>query len=249
MKLKLDAQGHAVIQDGKPVYIHDDGSEVPFDAPAAMVKITELNSESKNHRLEAKAAKEKLSAFEGIEDPAAAMKALQTIKNLDDKKLIDAGEVDKVKKAVSEAYEIKLADANKIIGEKDGHIYKLEVSNRFSSSKYINEKTVLPPDIAEATFGRNFKIENGKVVGYLNGNPIYSKQKPGELADFDEALPTMIDAYPAKDRILKGSGASGSGAQQSTGGGNGKVVKLSDFNNMKPVERSTFMANGGAVEE
>lgn len=27
MKLKLDDQGHVVVQDGKPVYVHDDGKE------------------------------------------------------------------------------------------------------------------------------------------------------------------------------------------------------------------------------
>ncbi|MDD1016905.1 hypothetical protein [Pseudomonas rubra] len=27
MKLKLDDQGHVVVQDGKPVYVHDDGKD------------------------------------------------------------------------------------------------------------------------------------------------------------------------------------------------------------------------------
>ena len=31
MKLKIDEQGHAVLQDGKPVYVKDDGAEVAFD--------------------------------------------------------------------------------------------------------------------------------------------------------------------------------------------------------------------------
>ena len=36
MKLKLTKDGHALVKDGKPVYIHDDGREEPFDGPAAM---------------------------------------------------------------------------------------------------------------------------------------------------------------------------------------------------------------------
>lgn len=32
MKLKLDDNGNAVLQDGKPVYVHDDGKEIAFDA-------------------------------------------------------------------------------------------------------------------------------------------------------------------------------------------------------------------------
>ena len=33
MKLKVDDQGHAILADGKPVYIMDDNSERPFDVP------------------------------------------------------------------------------------------------------------------------------------------------------------------------------------------------------------------------
>ena len=38
MKLKLDDNSHVVVFDGKPVYVHDDGKEILFDAPAAMRK-------------------------------------------------------------------------------------------------------------------------------------------------------------------------------------------------------------------
>jgi hypothetical protein len=36
VKLKLTKDGHAVVKNGHPVYVHDDGSEEAFDAPAAM---------------------------------------------------------------------------------------------------------------------------------------------------------------------------------------------------------------------
>ena len=75
MKLKLDEQGNAVLQDGKPVYVHDDGKEIPFDAPAAMQKISGLNTEAKQHREAKGTAEAKLKAFDGIEDAAAALKA------------------------------------------------------------------------------------------------------------------------------------------------------------------------------
>lgn len=35
MKLKLTKDGHAVVKDGKPVYVHASGREEAFDAPAA----------------------------------------------------------------------------------------------------------------------------------------------------------------------------------------------------------------------
>jgi hypothetical protein len=36
MKLKLTKDGHAVVRDGKPVYVHSNGREEAFDAPTAM---------------------------------------------------------------------------------------------------------------------------------------------------------------------------------------------------------------------
>ena len=81
MKLKLDENGHVVVSDGKPVYVHDDGKEIPFDAPAAMQKISGLNAEANQHREAKEAAEAKLKAFDGIEDASAALKALETVKN------------------------------------------------------------------------------------------------------------------------------------------------------------------------
>ena len=48
MKLKLDDPGHAVIQDGKPVFVHDDGKEVAIDVPAMQLRIGQLNEEGKS---------------------------------------------------------------------------------------------------------------------------------------------------------------------------------------------------------
>ncbi|HHL2868178.1 TPA: hypothetical protein ACQ42N_003730, partial [Acinetobacter baumannii] len=101
MKLKtvtIEGKTYAVTNEqGHPVYIHDDGKEVGFDAPRAISKIDELGTEAKNHRLAKEQAEASLKAFEGIDDPAAAKKAIETLKNFDDKKLVDAGEVEKVK--------------------------------------------------------------------------------------------------------------------------------------------------------
>ena len=234
MKLKLDGNGNAILKDGKPVYIKESGEEVAFDAAAATAKISELIGEAKQNRLEAKEAKEKLVAFTDI-DPEAARKALVTVKNLDDKKLIDAGEVDKVKAGLSASYEAKikaLTDENEGLNRQ---IYGLEVSGRFAGSMFLKEKTVIPPDMAEAYFSKNFKKdEKGRWVGHdANGNPIYSTSKPGEPADFEEAISAMVNSHPMKAAILRGSGASGSGAQNNTGSGAGH----SGGNSLKPIDK------------
>ena len=78
MKLKLDANGNVVVENGMPVYVHDDGKEIPFDAAAAMTKITSLNGEAKTHREAKEAAEASLAKFAGISDPT---KVIHTWKN------------------------------------------------------------------------------------------------------------------------------------------------------------------------
>lgn len=226
MKLKIDDAGHVVVQDGKPVYIHDDGKEIPFDAAATVATISRLNGEAKTHREAKEAAQEALKAFEGITDPAAARKAMETVANLDLSKLVDAGKVEEVKAQAKAAFDEQvraMAEAHKpVIAERDALRQELtgeRLGNAFSRSKFIAEKIAVPVDMVQAAFGSAFKIEDGKIVGYQGGNKVFSRVKPGDVADFDEALEIMIDAYPHKDSILKGTGASGTGTNG--GGKNG----------------------------
>jgi len=222
MKLKLDADGHVVVQDGKPVFIHDDGKEVAFDAPGTIQTISRLNAEARSHRERAEAAETKYKPFEGIEDAAAARKALDIVKNLDQKKLIDAGEVETVKAEITKAFQTQLDQATSKAQTLEQALYAEKIGGSFARSPLIvgdKAKLAIPADLVQARFGSAFKIEDGKVVAYdPQGNKIYSRSKPGELADFDEALDVLVDMYPHKDSILKGSGASGGGA----GGGGGQ---------------------------
>lgn len=154
--------------------------------------------------------------FDGIENPEDALKAIETLKNLDQKKLIDAGEVEKVKAEVTKAMQSRIDELQSVVAEKDGILTKELIGGRFARSKFITEKVESPVDMLEAMFEKNFKIEGGRVVAYdSNGNKIYSKERPGELADFDEALEDIIDNYKYKGKILKGSTATGSGASHS----------------------------------
>jgi hypothetical protein len=226
MKLKLDENGNVVVQDGKPVYVHDDGKEIPFDAPAAMSKISALNGEAKTHRERAEAAEKIAKAFEGIEDPEAARKAIQTVANLDAKKLVDAGEIDKVKAEISKAFQAQLEQASGTVKTLEQQLYAEKIGGSFARSKIIAEKLAIPADMVQARFGEAFKIEDGKVVAYdAHGNKLFSRTRPGELADFDEALESLIEQYPHKDHILKSSGASGGGAAGGGQGGGGNKSK------------------------
>lgn len=173
MKLKLNEDGTAVIANGFPVYILDDGSEAPFDA-AASVK--------KGKDLEAALMSEKIAV-------------------------------------------------------------------NFDRSRVIAEKLAIPPDIVRARFSDAFKLEDGKVVAYdQSGNKIFSRTRPGEVADFDEALEVLIDAYPNRESIIKKAAATGG-----NGGGSGnshvgsRTLTRTALAGLAPAAQSAHFKSGGTV--
>jgi hypothetical protein len=260
MKLKLDEKGSVVVQDGKPVYVHDDGKEVAFDAPGTVATITRLNSEAKGHRERAEAAEAKIKPFEGIEDAEAARKALELIKNIDEGKLLSAGKVEEIKSAAKKAAEEQVAAANKAHADEllktkterdklQGDLYSEKIGGSFTRSKLITEKFAIPADMVQARFGQSFKVEDGKIVAYdASGNKIFSRARPGDIADFDEALETLVDQYPYRDQILKGSGASGGGASGGNQGAGGKkTITRAQFSALDPAAQATTAKDANVV--
>lgn len=233
MPFKYTADGQiatAEVNGAKlPVFIHADGKEAPFDADSTLGTISRLNGEAKTHRERAEGAEGKLKAFEGITDPAAALKALSTVKNLNDKQLVDAGEVERVKneavKAVEAQYLPFKAQAEKLQQQLDGHL----IGSAFAGSQFVATKIAAADaasaaQIARGLFGQSLKVEDGKVVAYdASGNRIYSKTRPGELADANEAIETLITNSPLAASILKGANANGGGAGNGGGNGSGKT--------------------------
>jgi hypothetical protein len=244
LKLKLTEDGKAVLSDnGLPIYVRDDGTDVPFDADATIATISRLNGEAKSHREAKEAAEAKLKMFDGIEDAEAARKAVELVKNIDESKLLSAGKVEEIKAAARKAAEEQVAAANKIGTEalkaaetaRDklrSELYGEKIGGSFNRSKLIADKFAIPADMVQARFGQNFKVEDGKIIAYdSTGNKVFSPSKPGEVAEFDEALEVLVNAYPYKDQILKGANNSGSGARSSNGAGGpgGKTMRASDF--------------------
>lgn len=229
LTLKVDAEGRAVIQNGKPVYVKEDGSEIEFDANQAFTKIGQLTGENTAYKQRFTDAESKLKAFEGIDDPAKALDALKTVANLDAKKLVDAGEIEKVKAEISKSFQAKVDEANTKVQTLEQQLYGEMVGGAFARSKYVADKLAIPADMARAFFGGRFVIEEGRVVAKdAHGNKLYSGKQPGELADFDEALEMLVNQYAGKDSILKGTGASGGGAPGSGGSNGGKPMTLTE---------------------
>lgn len=253
MKLKtveIDGTTYAAVQDGKPVFTGDDGKEIAFDAVQTTNTLRTLRGEAQGHREAKEAAERALKAFEGITDPAAALTALQTVANLDSKKLIDAGEVERVKAEIAKGYDAKLAAETERATKLETALYAEKIGGAFARSPLIvgeNARLAIPADLVQSRFGSQFKIEDGNVVAYdTQGQRIYSRGNPSQFAGFDEALEIIIDAYPHKDSILKGTGAAGSGAQGGGGGGGtaAKQMKKSDFDALSAKERAERMKGG-----
>jgi hypothetical protein len=251
VKLKLDDAGHAVLKDEMPVYVHDDGTEAPFDVTKTLDNIKALRGEAQSHRKAKEAAEEKLKGFAGIDDPQKALDALATVAKLDAKKLIDAGQVDTVKAEVNKAWEGKYGELEQRAQALEQQLYGEIVGGAFARSKFISEKLNLPPDLAQKAFGDRFKVEGGKIkaVG-SDGNPVFSKKSPGSEADFEEAIEILVDAYPQKDRILKADNKSGGGAQGHQGGQSGtKTISRTAFEQLDPQQRMEHISKGGTVTD
>src|SRR6202035_1247976 len=92
--VEIDGNTYAEIKDGKPLIVDDDGKTLPFDIAHTRSTISRLNAEAKSWREKTEANDAKLKLFEGIEDPEIAKKAMETIKNLDEGKLVAAGKVE-----------------------------------------------------------------------------------------------------------------------------------------------------------
>lgn len=239
MKLKtvtVDGKTYAEVQDGKPVFIDGD-KETAVDVAHTVATISRLNSEAKTHREAKEAAETKLKAFEGITDADAARKALETVANLDSGQLVTAGKVQEIKDAAAKAAKEQVEAAARQSAERikeleaqtgklTGELFGEKVGGAFSRSKFIADKVAVPSDMIQAMFGQRFKVEDGKVIGYdAAGNKLYSRAKPGEVAEFDEALEMLVDSYSHRDTILKGTGNSGAGSRGDAGtGGSGKTM-------------------------
>lgn len=250
MKLKLDENGHVVVNDGRPVYVQDDGKEVAFDAAGTLQTISRLNGEAKSHRERAEMAETTLKTFEGIDDPAAALAALDTVKNLADKTLVDAGEVEKVRSEAVRALEEKYAPIVQERNDLNNRLNAEKIGGSFSRSKFIAEKMSIPADMVEARFGSNFQVEGDTVTAFDRaGNKIFSAINPGEAAGFDEALGILVEHYPYKDQILKGTGASGGGSGGGNGNTNPNSLTREQFESLSPQEQSDKARSGVQITD
>lgn len=223
------------LTNGNPTYVREDGTEMIIEPTT----IGRLNNEAKSHRERAERAEGSLKAFEGL-DAAAARDALDKIGKIDAKKLIDAGEVDRVREEVGKGYQSQIGERDKTIETLTGELHGLKKTTAFSTSEYIDKNVAMPREILRSHFDNNFRFEDGKMVPYdAHGNKLFSKTRMGEVANFDEAIAQLIEQSPYKDHILKAPEQRGTGNHG--GGGNrggGAVMARAAFDALSPADKA-----------
>ena len=230
---------------GNPIY-EIEGKEVEQDLSILRADLTRANGEAAERRVKIKELTDQLTVFEGI-DPVKAKAAFETVANLDDKKLLDAKQVETMKaqwessfmqnKAASDAaYEAKIVDLTGSLESEKTNIQKMLIQRVFSDSKFLEQTTFDKlRDAAFMMFEKRFVVEQGDNGDYRvvaknsDGTQILSIVRPGQVATMDEAMEHIVMSHPQKDYILKGSQASGSGSQGGAGGGaKGTLQQLQD---------------------
>lgn len=248
-KLVEGGKGIAMNDKGFPVIVdtQKDNEEIPLDAIHLYGKVPDLTNQLKQAKENHTALQTKYKGFDGIEDPAKfldeANKAIETLKNIDEKKLVDAGKVEELKRQAQEALQAQMEiikkDLQGKIDERDGKINDLTgrinnmmIGDKFNNSKFAKEKIVQPITLVRKYFGDRFKVETEESSGemrvvaqYPDGNKVYSKVRIGELADFEEALQLLVEIDPEKDSFLAGAGGAGTGADKNRGPGNKSEIE------------------------
>ncbi len=205
-KYKLTENGNIVIKDGNPVVIGDDEKEFTIDAIGAQAKIDTITAESNDRRKKLGDANTALEVF-GDLDPVIARKAIEDVSGMSDKGKAD---LETQRDAINKGWEAKqTAWATKEV-DLNTQLFDATTGSKFATSAVI-KTLLLPPNIAQATFGKHFNPDGS--ANDAAGNPIYAKENPGKPAGFEEAMTHIIDQYPDKDSIIKASGSGGSNGQ------------------------------------
>lgn len=234
---KMDGDNFAKDDAGNPIWVN--GTQ---ELSVKGDTISGLVAENKRHRGRADDLATKLAKFDGIEDPDAARQALETVKDIDTSKLINAGKLDEVRREVTQQLETRIQTAererNEALQQRDNTL----LDSAFNASEFARERLAVPVEMVRATFGSRFKVEDGKIVAYdANGSVVYSDKNLGEPATFDEALEKTINGYKYKDTILKAPEAGGTGGGGGGGArGKGRTLSRADFEALTPVQQAEF---------
>lgn len=196
MKIKLDADGHAELKDGNPVYVNGDGAEAAVDVAKLTADVANANGQARDRRLEVERLESEAKLFKGV-DPKEAREAIAFRKALGD---IDPTKVEHelaTLKAANAGLTTQVEERDATIVTADATIDKLSLGAKISGSEFIRTKVVAAlqdPALFRAAYGEHLtRDDKGNViVKDATGNTIMSAENPGQPATLDEALPRVV---------------------------------------------------------
>ena len=226
---KNEENGNLIVDDnGNPIWIDETNqTEKSFDYVANRKQISELTEKAHNRKDSIDKINSVLSengvSLEELSDFIKEAKAnKEKVDNL------GKGGTSDVFKPYQEKIEALTTTIEKLKTEQKSYIAKQEddkINSLFLESKYLKENSdaVLCRDI----FKKNFKYEDGKLYGFLNGEKILNDM--GEASDFETCIKKIIDNYPAKDKLLVGTVNGGAGSK-------GSNTTVKDYSNLSFAE-------------
>jgi hypothetical protein len=248
MPWKTNEDGQIEVQDGAPVYLYEDGKEAPINVDALMKNVKSLQDENAKRRIKAKELEDLVKPIQdsGIDNVLdfieRSKKNAELVENLKDKDMLDAQQVEKLKRDavqnVETLYKEKLStienrlkatseEYNKFREVKTRQFQEDKLKSFFDSSDYIREKTNLIPEMAYNTFKDCFKFienEDGSYTikaihkyGNQAGQEILSISKANsEIASPEEAIQQLINGHPHKERMIIAVESGGTGSKRGT---------------------------------
>jgi len=251
---KKDATGKVVIgENGFPVR-EENGQEAEIDdsnLDGLFTALSKANREAAERKRRLRELESKYAVLSDVDDietwVTEAKQAMETAQGVKGKKVVDPDEEQRRLSRIKEDFDKQLREKEEEVLRLRKQFERSKIAQAFATSRVREEKTILPPDIAEAFFGKYFEVRDDKIIGKIGDDIIHA---PGtvEPADFDTALEVILNKYPMKDSIIKGTPA-GSGTPP--GGGNrppvGKTIARTAFDAMSHDARKAFIDEGGKV--
>lgn len=196
----------------------------PSDAEAKLIQeVMDKKNALKATKEQLAAVETKLKEFEGI-DPVAVRELLKQQKELEQKKLEDKGEWDKLKaqmveesNKVVEALKGDLSAKDAELQALRNQISELTIGNAFTGSKFITEELTLTPAKTRVIYGQHFEFQDGKVVAF--DKPASAKDRTvlvdaqGEPLQFEAALKKLVEIDPERDQLLRSKMKPGAGSK------------------------------------
>lgn len=215
--------------------------------------------EFRNHNIDLdkrlKQAMDQLTQYQGL-DPAKAKEALEQLQKLQEKKLIDEGNVEELfaqrtAKMKAEFTE-QLAAKDRRVQELEGTVNKTsEEKNQFIVFTELQRALEKPDlgfqpgvaDLIKEQVFREFQHRDDKIVRVKpDGSLVYGKN--GEPVGLDEFLQGIAKERPYLVKPSSGSGANNNGRNDPNGQ---KIINRKTFDGFTPQGKMDFVKAGGKI--